>query len=99
MRYAVITKYTSDASTIAKARPAHREYLMGLAEQRRLVISGPFGDDSGGLFVYEADSAAQVENWIQQDPFARNGVFVSWEVRPWNVIFLNRALLCEEKAP
>ena len=96
MRYAVTTKYTSNASTIAAARPAHREYLKGLADQGRLVMSGPFGDDSGGLFIYEADDAAQVENWIRQDPFTRSGVFVSWDVRPWNVIFLNRALLCEE---
>lgn len=96
MRYAVTTKYTSDASTIAAARPAHRDYLKVLADQGRLVMSGPFGDDSGGLFVYEADDAAQVENWVRQDPFARSGVFVSWEVRAWNVIFLNRALLCGE---
>lgn len=94
MKYAVTTKYTSDASTIAEARPAHREYLKELADQGSLVISGPFGDDSGGLFVYEAGDAAEVENWIRQDPFARHGVFVSWDVRPWNVIFLNRKLLC-----
>jgi uncharacterized protein YciI len=96
MRFAVTTKYTSDASTIAQARPAHREYLKGLADQGALVMSGPFADDTGGLFIYEARDAAQVENCIRQDPFARNGVFVSWEVRPWNVVFLNRALLCEE---
>lgn len=98
MKYAVTTKYTSDASTIANARPAHRQYLKGLAEQGRLVISGPFADDSGGLFVYEADSETQVESWIRQDPFARNGVFLSWEVRAWNVVFMNRALLCEGQA-
>jgi uncharacterized protein len=97
MRYVVTTKYTSDASTIAQTRPAHREYLKGLADQGRLVMSGPFVDDSGGLFVYEADDAPQVENWIRQDPFARHGVFVSWEIRPWNVIFLNRKLLCGDQ--
>jgi len=94
MKYAAIAKYTSDAATIAKARPAHREYLTGLIEQNKLVISGPFTDDRGGLLVYEAESVEQVEALIAADPFAQQGVFVSWEIRPWNVVMLNRALLC-----
>ncbi len=94
MKYAAIAKYTSDAATIAKARPAHREYLTGLIEQNKLVISGPFTDDRGGLLVYEAESVEQVEALIVADPFAQQGVFVSWEIRPWNVVMLNRALLC-----
>jgi hypothetical protein len=94
MKYAAIATYTSDASTIAKARPAHREYLTALIQQGKLIISGPFSDDSGGLLVYEAETAAQVEKLIAEDPFATEGVFISWEIRPWNVVFVNRALLC-----
>jgi len=95
MKYAAIAVYTPDASTIAKARPAHREYLVGLKEQGKLVISGPFADDRGGLLVYEAESPAEVEALIVEDPFARQGVFVSWEIRPWNVVMINQALLCK----
>lgn len=95
MKYAAIAVYTPDASTIAKARPAHREYLTGLHKQGKLVISGPFADDRGGLLVYEAETPAQVEKMIAEDPFATQGVFVSWEIRPWNVIFVNRDLLCK----
>ncbi|MGP0072708.1 MAG: YciI family protein [Bryobacteraceae bacterium] len=94
MKYAAIVAYTHDSSTIAKARPSHREYLTGLQQQGKLVISGPFSDDRGGLLVYEADTAAEVEKLIAEDPFAIQGVFVSWEVRPWNVVFINRELLC-----
>ena len=95
MKYAAIAVYTPDASTIAKARPAHREYLVGLKEQGKLVISGPFADDRGGLLVYEAESPAEVEALIVEDPFARQGVFVSWEIRPWNVVMINQVLLCK----
>lgn len=95
MKFAAIAQYTSDAAAIAKARPAHREYLTGLIEQRKLVISGPFADDRGGLLVYEAESAEQVEALIAADPFAQQGVFVSWEIRPWNVVMINPALLCK----
>ena len=97
MKYAAIAKYTPDASTIAKARPAHRQYLTGLVEQGRLVISGPFADDAGGLLVYEAESPEQVEAMVREDPFAKQGVFLSWEIRPWNVVFINQKLLCGGK--
>jgi len=93
MKYAAIIQYTPDASVIAAARPAHRQYLNGLVEKNKLVISGPFVGDGGGLLVYEAESPQEVETLIKEDPFATHGVFVSWEIRPWNVIFTNRKLL------
>ena len=96
MKYAAIAVYTPDASTIAKARPAHREYLTRLIQQGKLVISGPFADDSGGLLVYEAGAPAEVEKLVSEDPFATRGVFVSWEIRPWNVVFINSGLLCPQ---
>lgn len=95
MKYAAICKYTTDASTIAKARPSHREYLTGLEKRNKLVISGPFSDDKGGLLIYEADSAEEVEKMVSEDPFAIHGVFVSWEIRPWKVVFTNKELLCK----
>ena len=97
MFYAAIAKYTPDAATIAKARPAHRQYLTGLQDQNKLVISGPFADDSGAILVYEAESLEHVDNMVREDPFAKQGVFLSWEIRPWNVIFRNQNLLCGEK--
>ena len=72
--------------------------MHGLASQSardKLVISGPFTDDKGGLLVYEADSAEEVDKMVREDPFAIHGVFVSWEIRPWNVVFRNKNLLCK----
>ena len=97
MTYAAIAKFTPDKSTIAKARPAHRQYLSGLRDQGKLVISGPFADDAGGLLVYEAENPGQVEALIREDPYTKHGVFLSWEIRPWNVIFINQNLLCGDK--
>jgi uncharacterized protein YciI len=95
MIYAAICKYTPDSSIIAKARPSHREYLTRLQSENKLVISGPFQDDSGGLLVYEGGSEAEVDKMIREDPFAISGVFLSWEIRPWNVVFRNKNLLCK----
>jgi len=95
MIYAAICKYTPDSSIIAKARPSHREYLTELQSRDKLVISGPFSDDKGGLLVYEADSVEEVDKMVREDPFAIHGVFVSWEIRPWTVVFRNKNLLCK----
>ncbi|HLK48765.1 MAG TPA: YciI family protein [Bryobacteraceae bacterium] len=97
MFFAAIAKYTPDASVIAQARPAHRQYLTGLRDRNKLVISGPFADDDGAILVYEAETAEQADAMVREDPFAKHGVFLSWEIRPWNVIFRNENLLCGEK--
>jgi uncharacterized protein YciI len=93
MKIAAIVQYTPDTSLIAKVRPAHRQYLTSVFEQGKIVMSGPFTDDRGALMVYEAANAEEVEAIIAADPFAQSGVFVSWELRPWNVIFTNKNLL------
>ena len=95
MKFAAICKYTPDTSIIAKTRPSHRQYLTKLQENGKLVISGPFADDKGGLLVYEAETAGEVETMVREDPFAVHGVFQSWEIRPWNVVFVNKQLLCK----
>ena len=93
MKFAAVINYTTDASKISATRPAHREYLKNLLDSGRLVISGPFTDDSGGILVYEANSAAEAEALIRDDPFAQAGVFVSWKIREWRVVMANAKLI------
>lgn len=92
MKFAALIDYTTDASKIAATRPAHREYLKTLFDSDRLVISGPFTDDRGGILVYEAKSAEDVEAMIRDDPFFKAGVFVSWNIRGWKVVMANPKL-------
>lgn len=92
MKFAATIEYTRDTAKIAAARPAHREYLKGLLESGRLAISGPFTDDSGGLLIYEAETLEQAEALIREDPFAKGGVFLSWNIRGWKPIMANPAL-------
>jgi hypothetical protein len=30
---------------------------------------------------------------IREDPFGQNGVFVSWTIRPWNLLWVNSDLM------
>jgi uncharacterized protein YciI len=92
MKFAAIIEYAQDKAKIAEIRPTHRLYLAGLKEKGQLAVSGPFTDDSGALIVYEAASKDQAESLLKGDPFHQNGIFLRWQLRPWNPVIANRDL-------
>jgi uncharacterized protein YciI len=93
MKFAAIIAYAQDAAKIQQFRPEHRQYLAELRNRGQLAISGPFTDDSGALIVYEALSREEAEKLLQGDPFYRNGIFLQYQLRPWNPVIANRDLL------
>ena len=95
MKYAAIIEYSQDKAKIAEVRPTHRQYLADLKAKGRLAASGPFTDDSGALIVYEAGSPEEAEAILKGDPFHANGVFLRWQLRPWNVVIANREMFPE----
>lgn len=90
MKFAAIIEYLQDKAKIAEIRPVHRQYLASLKERGQLAASGPFTDDSGALIIYEADSPEAAEALLQGDPFNKNGIFVKYQLRPWNPVIANR---------
>jgi uncharacterized protein len=93
MKYAAIIEYTPDKAKILELRPPHREYLAGLRKAGKVAMAGPFHDDGGALIVYEADSKEEVEKLMAADPFAKGGVFVTWSIRAWNLIWIQQDLM------
>lgn len=92
MKFAAIIEYLQDKAKIAEIRPSHRQYLASLRERGQLAVSGPFTDDSGALIVYEANSPEDAEALLKADPFNKNGIFVRYQLRPWNTVIANREL-------
>ena len=92
MKFAAIIEYPQDRARIAALRPVHRQYLTTLREQGRLAVAGPFTDDSGALIVYEAATREEAEAILKGDPFSENGIFLSYQLRPWNPVIANREL-------
>ncbi len=92
MKFAAIIEYTQDKAKILEIRPVHRQYLTSLRERGQLAASGPFTDDSGALIIYEAASREEAEQLLQGDPFHKNGIFIRYQLRPWNPVLANRDL-------
>ena len=61
----------------------HREYV--LANEAAIRLVGPLLDDVGNqcasIYLFEADSAQEVRDWLAQEPFVRNGVYQDLIVR------------------
>jgi uncharacterized protein YciI len=92
MKFAAIIEYSQDRAKVEAVRPTHRQYLAGLKERGQLAAAGPLTDGSGALIIYEAATHEEAEVLIRADPFHANGIFLSWQLRPWNPVMANREL-------
>lgn len=84
-RFLVLTTFTSAEKRMAH-RPEHREYLNQLVNEGKLLMAGPFEDESGGLIIFEAVDEAEVQGMVANDPFSINGVFATTEIREWKLV-------------
>ncbi len=92
MKFAAKIKYIADQDKIQSVRPIHRAYLTTLLSNGNIVATGPFTDGYGALIIYEATDLEAAEQFIKNDPFNKEGIFISWEVHPWNCVMANKEL-------
>jgi uncharacterized protein YciI len=82
--FAVEYVYAAD-STAARdeSRPAHRAWLSTLAEDGRLLTSGPYGDGAGALLIFKAADEQALNQVLKQDPFASAGAISGTRTMVW----------------
>ena len=79
-----------------EVRPAHLERIQALQNEGRLILAGPHpaidSEDpgpagfSGSLIVAEFDSLEAAQEWANDDPYARTGVFTGVIVKPFKKV-------------
>ena len=61
---------------------AHATYMGKLERKGRLLMGGPFKDDSGAFGILQCESIEAARKLIESDPAIRDQLMVA-EVHPW----------------
>ncbi|HEY8700170.1 MAG TPA: YciI family protein [Arthrobacter sp.] len=64
-------------------RPDHRAWLSRLAEEGRLLTSGPYGDGAGALLIFKAKDETELNELLKQDPYALTGGIAGIRTTEW----------------
>ena len=82
--YLVEIRYVQEK--LAEVRPRHREFLNRLVAAGTVAIAGPFADNTGGVVLYQAADAESLQELLDQDPYAIEGVIAERTVREFNPV-------------
>ncbi|HVY06799.1 MAG TPA: YciI family protein [Burkholderiales bacterium] len=97
MPYAIVTKDKAGSANIrAEHRPAHVDYLK--ANQHLLLAAGALIDDdgtggNGGILIVDTDDRKAAQRFIDDDPFAKAGLFEKVTVTRWRKAFFDKKCL------
>jgi uncharacterized protein len=94
MWYLITGTDAADALAIRRrVRPAHLARAQALADAGRMLVAGPCpaidspdpgpAGFSGSVIIAEFESLSAAQDWIAADPYVTEGVFQSFEVRPF----------------
>lgn len=77
-------KKSEDDEERMRIQEAHLEHMSRLAEQDKICISGPFGDDTDlrGIVIYSAKSMEEARSFADSDPAVKAGI-LKIEIHPW----------------
>jgi len=68
----------------AATRAAHFEYARDTGV---IKLGGPFldaeGNMIGSLIIMEAETLDAAKRWAENDPYAKQGVYAHYDLRPW----------------
>lgn len=74
----------TDTAVINKLQAGHMGNMKRLADEGKLLVAGPFGDDGNwrGIFIFDVDTKEEAEQLLATDPMIKAGR-LGYELHPW----------------
>ena len=74
-----------------KFREEHLKRARELNNRGELIIAGAFSDPAdSALLVFCVNDKSVIEEFIRKDPYYKNGLVTSYEIREWTVVIGNK---------
>jgi len=71
----------------APYREAHLALVGEYVDRGELVLGGAFANPANGAtIVFKVGNQAQIEEFIDKDPYVINGLVTEWRIREWTVV-------------
>jgi uncharacterized protein len=67
-------------------RQEHLDHARRAHDKGLLLMAGAMNPADSALFVFRAESAAEVEAFAKNDPYVIAGLIPAWRVREWTVV-------------
>ncbi len=88
MKFVLIGHDGPDGVELRKAhRPSHLQRLEEMDSKKKLILAGPFADQTGSLIIFEAESLEEARHWAEGDPYIQKKVFSRYEIKPFTQVF------------
>ena len=72
--FVLLLKYKVPIEQVERVTPAHREFLERGYRAEKLIVSGPRVPRTGGVIVARVKTREEVDAFIQEDPFFKEGI-------------------------
>jgi len=93
-----VVSCTDQEGTVEKRlaiRPQHLARLQKLNDEGRLIVAGAMPKDPsnppagfyGSPIIVDFDSREDLDTWLEDEPFLKEGVYAQIDVKPFNKAF------------
>jgi uncharacterized protein YciI len=86
VRYAHGKNYDLNKSIYKQDLLEHGKYMKQLLDEGKLLMAGPFTDNSGAEIVLKADNEQTANDIVSKDPAIIKNIFI-YEIKAWDITF------------
>lgn len=92
MNYYALIYYLVDdyISRRAQFRDTHLKLAREANNRGELILAGAFSEPTDkALLVFHVPDKSEIEDFVTNDPYVKNGLVTKWEIRKWTVVIGN----------